>query len=178
MTPSIDVLFSEDQIKDRVIELGHTLTKDYLPDQPLVLIGVLRGALHFLSDLSRTLPQPVEIDFISVSSYVGTQSSGKVTLSQDISTEITGKHALIVEDIVDTGRTLHALLNHFRPHNPLSLKTCALLDKPSKREVSVSVDYTGFSIPDQFVVGYGLDYNQAYRHLPYIGIFQPTSESA
>lgn len=174
MAHNLEILFSAQQIQNRVLELGRTIVADYPTNQPLVLIGVLRGALHFLSDLSRTLSQPVEIDFISVSSYAGTRSTEKVTFNQDITIDIGGKNVLIVEDIIDTGRTLNALLQHFRPHNPLSLKTCALLDKPSKREIPVPVDYWGFRILDQFVVGYGLDYNQAYRNLPYIGIFQPT----
>ncbi|MFT5369210.1 MAG: hypoxanthine phosphoribosyltransferase [Candidatus Latescibacterota bacterium] len=165
-----DVLISEISIKNRVVELARDISSAYPRDRPIILIGVLRGALYFLADLSRSITQPVEIDMISVSSYEGTTSTGSVTLLQDITTDITNKDILIVEDIVDTGRTLNALLQHFEHKNPSSIKICTLLDKPSRREVSVPIPYYGFRIPDHFVVGYGLDHEQAYRNLPYIGI--------
>jgi hypoxanthine phosphoribosyltransferase len=169
-----DILISQNSIQDRVAQLGRTISSAYPPDRAIILIGVLRGALFFLADLSRAISQPVEIDFVSVSSYVGTTSTGKVTLLQDITTDVTNKDILIIEDIVDTGRTLNALLQHFQRLNPRSIKTCTLLDKPSRREVSVPIHFRGFRIADQFVVGYGLDHEQAFRNLPYIGILPTT----
>lgn len=163
-------LITQEAIRTRIAELGLQIARDYTPTTPIVLIGVLRGALYFLADLSRHLPQPVEIDLIRVSSYDGTNSTGTVTLLQDIQIDIQGKEVIIVEDIVDTGRTLNALCQHFLKLSPKRIKTCALLDKPSRREVNVPVHYTGFRIPDHFVVGFGLDYNQTYRNLPYIGV--------
>jgi hypoxanthine phosphoribosyltransferase len=170
MTPQPQVLFSQTTIQNRVEELGRAISAAYPPNNPLILIGVLRGALYFLSDLSRNITQPAIIDLISVSSYAGTNSSGKVTLHQKTSTDIFEKDVLLIEDIVDTGRTINVLLQHFQKQNPRSIKICTLLNKPSRREVSVPIHYCGFCIPDQFVVGYGLDYEQAYRNLPYIGL--------
>lgn len=168
------ILISSQAIQNRVRELGRNIDRDYPTNRPLVMIGVLRGAIYFLADLSRSISRSVEVDFISVSSYVGTQSTGKITLHQDISIDISEKDLLIVEDIVDTGRTLSALIQHFRLKNPHCIKTCALLSKPSRREVSVPIHYSGFCIPDHFVVGYGLDYEQTYRNLPYIGTLPST----
>ncbi|MBT4137551.1 MAG: hypoxanthine phosphoribosyltransferase [Candidatus Latescibacteria bacterium] len=163
------ILISSRDIQDRVSELGRMINTAYPPNRSLVLIGVLRGAVYFLADLSRSITRSIEIDFISVSSYAGTQSTGKITLHQDIAIDIENKDILIVEDIVDTGRTLNALIQHFVQKKPRSIKTCTFLDKPSRREVSVPTHYSGFRIPDHFVVGYGLDYEQAYRNLPYVG---------
>lgn len=170
MTPNPRVLISQKAIQNRVAELGRAISAAYPPNRPLILIGVLRGALYFLSDLSRNISQPVTIDLISVSSYAGTNSTGKVTLHQKTRTDIREKDVLLIEDIVDTGRTINTLLQHFQKQNPRSIKICTLLNKPSHREVSVPIHYCGFRIPDQFVVGYGLDYEQAYRNLPYIGL--------
>lgn len=174
MPASISPFISSNQIQNRVQELGRFISADYPTQTPLVLIGVLRGALYFLSDLSRYVTRPVEIEMISVSSYSGTKSTGKITLLQDITTDIAGKDVLIVEDIIDTGITLSALIQHFQKYDPKSIKTCVCLDKPSRREVSAPVHYRGFRIADHFVVGYGLDYEQSYRNLPYIGIYSPT----
>jgi len=174
MPNHISPFITSQTIQNRVQELGRTISADYPTQTPLVLIGVLRGALYFLSDLSRSITRPVEIEMISVSSYVGTQSSGKVTLLQDITSDISDKDVLIVEDIIDTGITLSALLQHFEKLNPKSIKTCVCLDKPSRREVTTPIHYWGFRIPDHFVVGYGLDYEQSFRNLPYIGIYSPT----
>ncbi len=170
MTSHPEVLISQKAIQNRVSELGRIITAAYPPDHPLILIGVLRGAMYFLSDLSRAISRPVLIDLISVSSYAGTHSTGNVTLHQKTSTNIAQKDVLLIEDIVDTGRTINALLQHFQKQNPRSIKICTLLNKPSRREVSVPIHYCGFRTPDQFVVGYGLDYEQAYRNLPYIGL--------
>lgn len=166
-----EVLISQNTLQDRTAELGRQISQDYPATSQLVLIGVLRGALYFLADLSRQIPNDVEIEFIAVSSYNGTKSSGNVVLEKDIQGCIAGKDIIIVEDIVDTGRTLSALIQHFKHLGPSSIKTCALLDKPSRREISVPIHYRGFRIADHFVVGYGLDYNQAFRNLPFIGIF-------
>jgi len=171
MTPHTQVFISQKAIQNRVAELGRAISAAYPPNRPLILIGVLRGALYFLSDLSRSISHPLVIDLISVSSYEGTNSTGKVTFHQKTSTHIANKDVLLIEDIVDTGRTINTLLQHFQKQNPRSIKICTLLNKPSRREVSVPIHYCGFRIPDQFVVGYGLDYEQAYRNLPYIGLF-------
>jgi hypoxanthine phosphoribosyltransferase len=169
-----DILIPEVRIRDRVSELGRQLSSDYSSGRPTVLVGVMRGALYFLADLSRTVTVPIEIDFLSVSSYSGTKSSGKVALSHDTSLDLTGKDVVLVEDIVDTGRTVSALIRHLALKNPRSLKICALLDKPSRRQVSVPIHYLGFRIADRFVVGYGLDFDQSYRNLPYIGVLPST----
>ena len=173
MTSRPNVLISQKAIQDRVAELGRIISEAYPPTCPLILIGVLRGALYFISDLSRTISQPAIIDLISVSSYAGSNSTGKVTFHQKTHTNITGKDVLLIEDIVDTGRTIHALLQHFQKQNPRSIKICTLLNKPSRREVSVPIHYCGFRIPDHFVVGYGLDYDGYYRNLPDIGVICP-----
>ncbi|MDP6038869.1 MAG: hypoxanthine phosphoribosyltransferase [Candidatus Latescibacteria bacterium] len=162
------ILFDTTTIQHRVQELGDQISADY--SHGVTLIGILTGALYFLTDLSRAITCPVEIDLISVASYTGTESSGTVTLLKDLDREISGQQVIIVEDIVDTGRTLNTLLALLADRNPASLRVCTLLDKPDRRVVPVPIDYCGFTIPDKFVVGYGLDYNQAYRNLPYIAI--------
>ncbi len=162
------ILFDEKTIQNRVRELGAEISEQY-PDG-VTLVGILTGALYFLVDLSRAISSPIEIDFIGISSYVGTSSSGTVTFTKDLSREIDDRHVLVVEDIVDTGRTISALLTLLKDRNPRSLGICTLLDKPERRIVPVPIHYCGFTIPDQFVVGYGLDYNQAYRNLPYIAV--------
>ncbi len=171
LTPQMSaVLIDEKAIQCRVRELGSEISAQY-PDG-VVLVGILKGALYFLADLSRAIKSPVEIDFIAVSSYIGTDSSGTVTLSKDLSGEIADRHVLIVEDIVDTGRTLFALLALLQDRNPRSLGICTLLDKPDCRIAPVPIQYCGFTIADQFVVGYGLDYNQAYRNLSHIAVLE------
>ena len=165
---STRILIDESAIRDRVRELGVEISAQY--PEGVVLVGILRGAFYFLADLSRAITSPVEIDFMAVSSYVGTESSGKVTLSKDLDSEIAGRDVLIIEDIVDTGRTLSALLAFLKDRNPRNLGICALIDKPSRRIVRVPVQYSAFTIADQFVVGYGLDYDQAYRNLPHIAV--------
>jgi len=167
------ILIDASQLHHRVRAMGQEITAAYAETDALVLVGILRGALYFLADLSRAIEVPVQIDLISVASYSGTESSGTVTLLKDLDDEIQGKDVLIVEDIIDTGRTLHALLDHLRGHRPRSLGVCALLDKPDRRITPVPVDYVGFTIPDHFVVGYGLDYDQSYRNLPHIARLKP-----
>ncbi len=161
----LKVLLTRKQIKSRVIELAAAIERDYRDKGPL-LIGVLKGSFIFLSDLVRALNIPLEIDFIRLSSYVGRDTSGRVEVIQEIRTPIGNRDVLVVEDIVDTGLSLSFLLDHLRQKSPASLRLCALLDKPSRRRVPVSIDYLGFTIPDRFVVGYGLDYEEKFRWLP------------
>lgn len=169
------ILIDEKTIQNRIRELGAEISAQY-PDG-VVLLGILTGALFFLVDLSRAISCPIEIDLIAISSYVGTSSSGTVTFKKDLSREIDDRHVLVVEDIVDTGRTISALLTLLKDRNPRSLGICTLLDKPDRRIVPVPIHHCGFTIPDQFVVGYGLDYNQAYRNLPYIAVLDPPKSS-
>jgi len=163
------VLFSEEMIQKRVRELASLISADYSETEELVLIGVLRGCYIFLADLSRCLKIPRRIEFIAVSSYEHKTTPGTLRLIMDTRTDITGKHVLIIEDIVDTGQTLHYLLDMLGARKPASLKTCTLLRKPDRLVRDVHVDYLGFDIPDLWVVGYGLDYADRYRALPYIG---------
>lgn len=160
------VLFDTATLQHRISELGTEISNHHADG--VTLIGILTGALYFLADLSRTITCPVKIDLISVASYAGTESSGTVTLLKDLDRDISDQHVIIVEDIVDTGRTLNTLLALLANRHPASLRVCTLLNKPDRRVVPVSIDYCGFTIPDKFVVGYGLDHNQAYRNLPYI----------
>ncbi len=169
------VLFSEDMIQERVRELGCLISADYSDVEELVLIGVLRGCYIFLADLSRCLKIPRRIDFIAVSSYGHKTTPGTLRLIMDTRTDIAGKHVLIIEDIVDTGQTLHYLLDMLGTRKPASLKTCTLLRKPDRLEKDVHIDYLGFDIPDLWVVGYGLDYADRYRALPYIGFVEEDS---
>jgi len=152
------VLFSEEMIQERVRELGRRISADYSDVEELVLIGVLRGCYIFLADLSRCLKIPRRVDFIAVSSYGHKTTPGTLRLIMDTRTDITGKHVLIIEDIVDTGRTLHYLLDMLGTRKPASLRTCTLLRKPDRLEKDLNIDYLGFDIPDLWVVGYGLDY--------------------
>ena len=161
----LKVLLGRQQIEAKIGELAAAIERDYRDKNPL-LVGVLKGSFIFLADLVRALSLPLEIEFIRLSSYVGRDTSGRVEVVQDVRTSIEGRHVLVVEDIVDTGLSLNFLLEHLRRKNPASLKLCALLDKPSRRRVSLSIDYLGFTIPDRFVVGYGLDYDEKFRHLP------------
>lgn len=167
------VLIPAEDLTARVREIGHQIRADYAGRTPM-LVGVLKGAVVFLADLMRSIDAPCECDFIAVSSYgASTRSSGIVELTKDLSVPIEGRDVLIVEDIVDTGRTLAYLIRNLETRQPRSLRVCTLLDKASRREVPVSLDYVGFSIPDEFVVGYGLDFAGLYRNLPYLGVLAP-----
>ena len=166
------VLFSAEEIKTRVAELGKILTEDYKNKNPL-LICPLKGSIMFFSDIVREIKIPCEIDFMTVSSYnSNTVSSGEIKILKDLTENINGRHVLIIEDISDTGLTLYNLKKMLSSRNPESLKICTLLDKPSRRIADIKGDYCGFVIPDKFVVGYGMDLNEKYRNLPFIGIYE------
>jgi hypoxanthine phosphoribosyltransferase len=168
-----EVLIPSLEIQNKVCKLGEIITRDYRGER-LLLVGVLRGAVIVLGDLMRNIDLPCEIDFMDISSYgTGTSSSGVVRILKDLEEDITGRHVLIVEDIVDTGLTLSYLLRSLQARKPASLEICALLTKPSRRRVELDVKYLGFEIPDEFVVGYGLDYAGAYRNLPDICVLRP-----
>lgn len=170
MAERIEVLLTEEQVDKRIQEIGEQISKDYAGKQ-VHLVCVLKGGSFFMCELSKRITVPVSLDFMSVSSYGGdTKSSGVVRIVKDLDEPLAGKNVLVVEDIVDSGRTLSYLLEMLRERGAKDVKLCALLDKPDRRVVDVKVDYTGFQIPDEFVVGYGLDYDQKYRNLPYIGI--------
>ena len=170
----VSILFSQEQIKARVKELGEQITRDY-QGQNLLVIGVLKGAFVFMADLIREINLPVEVDFISVSSYgASTVSSGEVRITKDLDHSVEGKSVLLVEDIVDTGLTLNYIEEIFQKRNPANVKICCLLDKPSRRRSSVAAEYVGFTIEDLFVVGYGLDYAGKYRNYPAVCILKPS----
>lgn len=170
------VLIPEDKVDERIAQLGEQISKDYAGKQ-VHLIGILKGSIFFICELAKRITVPVTMDFMSVSSYgAGTKSSGVVKLIKDLDEPIEGKDVLVVEDIIDSGHTLSYLLKNLSSRNPASIRLCTLLDKPERREVDVEVDYQGFSIPDEFVIGYGLDYDQRYRNLPYIGVLSLTEE--
>ena len=169
-------LISEADIKTRVTELAQQISADYADKGDVILIGVLKGAFIFLADLSRQLTIPRTIEFIAVSSYGAGSESGAVRLVMDVRGNIEGRHVLIVEDIVDTGHTLNYLIGMLESHGPASIRTCALLHKAERAEVDVEIDYIGFGIGDEWVVGYGLDYAEQNRTLPYIGNVQPTDK--
>lgn len=167
------ILLSEEQIKDKVTELGSKISKDYA-GQDLLVVGILKGAVIFMSDLIREIAIPINIDFMAVSSYgKSTESSGAVRILKDLDTSIEGRNVLIVEDIVDTGLTLKYLMENLESRNPKSVKICTFLNKPERRKVEIEAQYNGFIIPDEFVVGYGLDFSEKYRNLPYVGILKP-----
>ena len=170
-----EVLLTEQQITAKVADLGRQISADFA-DRELTLVSVLKGSLPFMADLMRAITIPLRIDLMEVSSYGGlsTESSGLVRILKDLSASIDGRDVLLVEDIIDTGLTLNYLLRYLRGKNPRSLRICALLDKPARRLVDIPIDYTGFEIPDQFVVGYGLDYGELYRNLRYVGILRPS----
>ena len=169
-----EVLISEEQLQNRIRELARDIQADYVDVENVLLLCVLKGAYIFLSDLSRLLDIPHEVDFMAVSSYgSGTTSSGAVRIVLDLKQDITDQHVLIVEDIIDSGRTLAYMRRNLLARSPASLRICTLLNKPERREVDVPVDYLGFDIPDKFVVGYGLDYAQHYRNLPFIAVLKP-----
>lgn len=166
-----ETLVSEEQIQAKVSELGQRISEDY-QGQELLLIGLLRGAIVFLSDLMRAINIPVRLDFIGIQSYGVSTESGAVRLVMDLETDIAGRHVLVVEDIVDTGKTLSYLVENLKARQPASLRVCALLDKPDRRQVPITVNYVGFEIPDKFVVGYGLDFAEGYRNLPFVGVLK------
>ena len=168
-----EVLFSEEQLKNRVQEIARQITADYAGKE-IMLISVLRGSFVFMADLCRAIDLPCTLDFMAVSSYgKGTKSSGQVQITKDLSEDITDRHIIVVEDILDSGNTLSYLLKILENRPPASIRLCTLLDKPDRRVKPVQVHYSGFTIPDAFVVGYGLDYAEKYRNLPYIGILKP-----
>ncbi len=168
------VLFSEEELRQRVAEIAAEIDRDYAGKEPL-LVSVLRGSFVFMADLVRQIHLPCTVDFMAVSSYgSGTTSSGQVKIVKDLSEQIEGKDVLVVEDILDSGNTLSYLLQLLQARRPASVRLCTLLDKPSRRTKPVDLHYAGFSIPDYFVVGYGLDYDEKYRNLPYIGVLKPS----
>ena len=168
-----EILITEEQIAVKVKELGEQITKDYAGEE-LIVVAILNGAMTITADLMRHIDGNVVLDSIIASSYGdGTESSGQVKISKDIKQNIEGRNVLLVDDVVDSGRTLKRLVEFLQTRNPKSLKTCAFLDKPSRRAVDYEADYVGYTIPDAFVVGYGLDYAEKYRHLPYVGVIKP-----
>ena len=168
-----EILIDEATLQAKVAELGAQISADYA-DRQVTLISVLKGALPFMADIMRAITSPVRIDLMEVSSYGGsTETSGKVRILKDLSSSIEGKDVLIIEDIIDTGLTLNYLTRYLRGKGPRSLHICTLLDKPARRLVDIDITYLGFTIPDRFVIGYGLDYDEIYRNLPYIGVLKP-----
>ena len=169
-----EILLTEPALRDRVAEMGRQLAADYADRDP-ILVGVLKGSVVFLADLVRQMDIPLSVDLMEVSSYgSGTETSGQVRILKDLKGSIEGRHVLVVEDIIDTGLTLNYLLRYLGDRAPASLRVACLLDKPARRLVEMEIDYRGFSIPDRFVVGYGLDYDERYRNLPYIGVLKPS----
>ncbi len=167
---SVRILISRTRLQRRITEMAREIRKDF-PDEPLHLVGVLKGAVFFLTDLGKQIPGDVSFDFIAVSSYgVGTHSSGQVRLTRDLDSNIEGKTVIVVEDILDTGMTLQYLLRVFEQRRPKRIRVAVLLDKPERRIAAVHADYVGFTIPNEFVVGFGLDYAERYRNLPDVGI--------
>ena len=174
MKHKIETLISEQDVQARIQALGQLITQHYQHKEDLVMVALLRGSCIFLSDLCRQVPLPLTLDFMTASSYGSAmESSRDVRILQDLEEDIKGRHVLIVEDIIDTGNTLKKITDILSLREPASLKICTLLDKPSRREVEVKVDWVGFSIPDEFVVGLGIDYAQKYRNLPYIAKVVP-----
>ena len=169
-----EILLSEEQIRTRIAELGQILTREYEGKDPIV-VGVLKGVVVFYADMIRQIKTPCQMDFMWISSYAGTDSTGEMVVKRDVSADIKGRHVLILEDIFDTGRSLDFTYKHLMSKEPASLKICTLLDKPSRREpgITLQADYVGFTVPNAFVVGYGLDFNEHYRNLPYVGVLKP-----
>ena len=169
-----EILLSEEQIKARIAELGEILTREYEGKDPIV-VGVLKGVVVFYADMIRQIKTPCQMDFMWISSYAGTDSTGEMVVKRDVSADIKGRHVLILEDIFDTGSSLDFTYKHLLAKEPASLKICTLLDKPSRRkpEITLQADYVGFTVPNAFVVGYGLDFNEHYRNLPYVGVLKP-----
>ena len=167
------VLYSEEELRQRVKELGAQITADYAGKEPL-LVSVLRGSYIFMADLTRSINLDVTVDFMVVSSYgAGTVSSGQVEIKKDLSDSIEGRDLIIVEDILDSGNTLYYLMDVLRARKPASIRICTLMDKPERRTKTITADYVGFTIPDAFIVGYGLDFDEKYRNLPYVGVLKP-----
>ncbi|MFQ6058074.1 MAG: hypoxanthine phosphoribosyltransferase [Anaerolineae bacterium] len=168
-----EILITAEEIQAKTAELGKQISEDYR-GQDLLLVCILKGGMMFLADLMRTITIPHEIDFMAVSSYgASTESSGVVRILMDLETNIQGRNVLIVEDIIDTGRTLKYITENLKTRRPASLRICTLLNKPARRTIDIPLDYVGFEIPDKFVIGYGLDYGQIYRNLPFIGVLKP-----
>ena len=169
-----EILITEQQIQSRIEELGKILSEEYRDKNPVV-VGVMKGVVVFYADMVRKLTVPCQMEFMWISSYEGTDSTGSVVVKRDVSVDIKGRHVLILEDIFDTGNSLSFVCEHLMKKEPASLKICTLLDKPSRRKpgVTLQADYVGFTIPNAFVVGYGLDYDEYYRNLPYVGILKP-----
>jgi hypoxanthine phosphoribosyltransferase len=167
------VLITEEEIRAKLRELGQEITKDY-SGKDLLIVGILKGSFVFMGDLIRNIDVPIQVDFMEISSYgCATESSGAVRILKDLDNDIEGRNVLIVEDIVDTGLTLSYLIDNLWSRKPSSLKICTFLNKPSRRKVPLEVNYNGYNIPDEFVVGYGLDYAEKYRNLPYVAIVKP-----
>ncbi|MCI9463540.1 MAG: hypoxanthine phosphoribosyltransferase [Lachnospiraceae bacterium] len=170
MAEQVEVLLSEEKINARIREIGEQISRDYA-GKSVHLVCILKGGSFFMCELAKRITVPVSIDFMSVSSYgSSSESSGVIKIIKDLDEPLAGKHVLVIEDIVDTGKTLHYLLELLKDRGAADVKLCALLDKPDRRVVEIGADYTGFQIPDEFVVGYGMDYDQRYRNLPYIGV--------
>lgn len=167
----INVLINKSRLEKRIEELAKQIEKDY-EGKNLVFIGILKGSVMFMTELAKNIKSNVEMEFMDVSSYEGTESTGNIKINSDIRNSIKGKDVIIAEDIIDTGRTLTFLIDYLKQKEPNSLKIATMLSKPSRRILELNVDYIGFSINDEFVVGYGLDYNEKYRNLPYIGYFE------
>ena len=175
MTNAIEkVLISEEEIKAKVQEMGKILSQEYAGKDP-IFVGVLKGVVVFFADMMRAIDIPCQIDFMWISSYSGTNSTGKMEVKRDVSADIKGRHVVILEDIYDTGNSLDFTYKHLLAKEPASLKICTLLDKPERRKAGITLvpDYIGFTIPNEFVVGYGLDFNEHFRNLPYVGILKP-----
>ena len=170
----LKVLVSEEQIKARIIEMGEDISREYEGKDPVVL-GVLKGVVVFYADMIRHITVPCQMDFMCLSSYQGTKSTGNMIVKQDMSVDVEGRHVLILEDIFDTGGSLDYTYKHLMSKNPASVKICTLLDKPERRRPGITLkpDWIGFTIPNEFVVGYGLDFNEHYRNLPYVGVLKP-----
>lgn len=169
-----EILLTEEQIQNRIREMGEVLTEEYRDKDP-VIIGILKGVVVFYGDMIRQIKVPCQMEFMCISSYEGTDSTGNVVVKKDVSVDIKGRHVLILEDIFDTGNSLNYVYHHLLEREPASIKICTLLDKPSRRKpgITLQADYVGFTIPNAFVVGYGLDFNEYYRNLPYIGVMKP-----
>ena len=169
-----EILLTEEQIQTRVKQLGEILTAEYADKDP-VIVGVLKGVVVFYADFIKNFTQPCQMDFMWISSYAGTSSTGKMVVKNDVSADLKGRHVVILEDIFDSGNSLDFTYRHLLSKEPASLKICTLLDKPARRNLAVTLqpDYVGYVIPNEFVVGYGLDYNEHYRNLPYIGVLKP-----
>jgi len=172
MEKDIDrILITEEEIRVRCKELGEQIAKDY-KDKNVIMIGLLRGCIPFMADLARNMNIPMQVDYMDVSSYQGTESTGQIKVLKDLDTNIEGLDVIIAEDIIDTGQTLNTVINMFKLRKAKSIRVVTLLDKPEGRTVDFTADYVGFTIPKEFVVGYGLDYNEFYRNLPYVGVLK------